>query len=139
MDVDVKVDTVDNVITDNKKENIIDKDNNRDKDNFISKDKEHDIKENPDENVVLDGEVTMRRVNGSSLGGGGSSASNGADKENTSPDKQLDDEVKIEVIKQERDNMITPPVDDFDAMKVLEWDNKGVGKLPGSDLKVCFI
>ncbi|XP_075220539.1 lethal (3) malignant brain tumor isoform X1 [Lycorma delicatula] len=135
MEVEVKLETTDGLITDIKKENV-DKDNNRerDKDNYINKEKEHDIKDSNDECVVLDGEVTMRRLNGSSAGAAGS-PSNGADKENTSPDKPLDDEVKIEVIKQERDNVITPPVDDFDAMKVLEWDNKGVGKLPGSELK----
>lgn len=89
-----------------------------------------------DESLVIDGEVTVRRVcNNSTSNINGDSGINGADKENTSPDRSLDDEVKIEVIKQEQQDK-SQSIDDFDPMKVLEWDTKGVGKLPGSDLKV---
>ncbi|XP_039292374.1 lethal(3)malignant brain tumor-like protein 3 isoform X2 [Nilaparvata lugens] len=49
-------------------------------------------------------------------------------KENTLPNVKEEDEGKTEL-------RITPPPEDFDPLKVLEWDAKGVGKLPGSDLK----
>ncbi|RZF37777.1 hypothetical protein LSTR_LSTR007139 [Laodelphax striatellus] len=52
------------------------------------------------------------------------------DKENTLPNLKDEDkdDVKVEL-------RTSPSPEEFDPMKVLEWDAKGVGKLPGSDLK----
>lgn len=85
-----------------------------------------------DEEVVLDGEVTVfRRL--------------GPDKDETEENnlekKQVDDDVKIELVKSERQKLPPPRYqkpEDLNPMEVLEWDHQGVGKLPGSNIKVSF-
>ncbi|XP_054273821.1 lethal(3)malignant brain tumor-like protein 3 isoform X2 [Macrosteles quadrilineatus] len=52
--------------------------------------------------------------------------------------KQMDDEVKIELLKPERQKLPPPRYqkpEDLNPMEVLEWDHQGVGKLPGSNIK----
>lgn len=88
---------------------------------------EETVINNEDEGVLLDGEVTVRRL--------------AMDSEETSfPEKQpCDDDVKIEIIKPENDRSLSPPLtqkpEDLDPMQVIEWDQQGVGKLPGSKIK----
>lgn len=80
-----------------------------------------------EDGVLLDGEVTVRRL--------------AMDSEETSfPEKQSsDDDVKIEIVKPENDKRLSPPIaqkpEDLDPMQVIEWDQQGVGKLPGSKIK----
>ncbi|XP_046679851.1 uncharacterized protein LOC124367224 isoform X4 [Homalodisca vitripennis] len=52
--------------------------------------------------------------------------------------KQIDDDVKIELVKPERQKLPPPRYqkpEDLNPMEVLEWDHQGVGKLPGSNIK----
>lgn len=86
-----------------------------------------------DNSLVLDGEVTMRRL--------------GPDRDVAQEKKQLDDDVKIELVKPKAtkswERQKPPPPryqkpEDLNPMEVLEWDHQGVGKLPGSNIKVTF-
>lgn len=84
--------------------------------------------DNKDDTVVLDGEVTVRRL-----------APYNTDHVRISEKYTTDDDVNIEIVKPERDKDCDKKIEkpeDIDPMEVLEWDHQGVGKLPGSNLKV---
>lgn len=54
---------------------------------------------------------------------------------------QSDDDVRIELVKPSKPKLPPPRYqkpEDLNPMEVLEWDQQGVGKLPGSNIKVII-
>uniref|UniRef100_A0A1B6E440 SAM domain-containing protein n=1 Tax=Clastoptera arizonana TaxID=38151 RepID=A0A1B6E440_9HEMI len=82
------------------------------------------------DDLVLDGEVTVRRL----------VADNSGDAQISSKQVSVDD-FNIEIVKlekcKEQEKKLDKPVvtEDIDPMKVIQWDQNGIGTLPGSNLR----